>query len=82
MRAGKPAPLDCSKAPLPSSCHHLRINSIKPFIQCTGGLSIARPQGDSPVIASLVHYDLYLDGGWGTLAAPVGLAVPLEALTP
>ncbi len=35
----------------------------------------------SPIIASFTHYDLYLNGGWGTLAAPIGLTVPLDALT-
>ncbi|VAX40786.1 hypothetical protein MNBD_PLANCTO03-35 [hydrothermal vent metagenome] len=37
-------------------------------------------ESNSPIIASFSHYDLYLNGGWGTLAAPIGLTVPLNAL--
>lgn len=37
-------------------------------------------ESTSPIIASFTHYDLYLNGGWGTLAAPIGLTVPLDAL--
>lgn len=33
-----------------------------------------------PVAASFSHYDLYLRGGWGTLAAPLGLSVPAVAV--
>ncbi len=40
-----------------------------------------RVESDSPIITSFSHYDLYLNGGWGTLAAPIGLTVPLDALS-
>ncbi len=31
----------------------------------------------SPFAATMTHYDLFLDGGWGTKGAPVGLLTPL-----
>ena len=40
-----------------------------------------RIDSQTPILASLVHYDLYLNGGWGSLAAPVGLTVPVAAIT-
>jgi len=40
-----------------------------------------RVDSQTPILASFVHYDLYLGGGWGTLAAPVGLTVPVAAIT-
>lgn len=33
-----------------------------------------------PIAASFSHYDLFLQGGWGTLAAPMGLTVPAGAV--
>lgn len=35
---------------------------------------------DGPFVTSFVHYDLFLDGGWATLGAPLGLSNPLELL--
>ncbi|HRQ72725.1 MAG TPA: hypothetical protein PLU35_06830 [Phycisphaerales bacterium] len=32
-----------------------------------------RIDSTTPLVASFVHYDLYLDGGWGTLGSPFGL---------
>jgi hypothetical protein len=39
-----------------------------------------RVDSSSPIVAAFSHYDLYLQGGWGSLAAPLGLTVPVEAL--
>lgn len=39
-----------------------------------------RIDGAAPVVASFMHYDLFLDGGWGTLAAPLGLPTALGSL--
>lgn len=39
-----------------------------------------RVESSAPVITDFTHYDLYLQGGWGSLAAPLGLTVPIEAL--
>lgn len=39
-----------------------------------------RVDATSPILASFMHYDMYLDGDWGTLAAPVGLTVPVAAV--
>ncbi len=33
----------------------------------------------SPVVASFSHYDLFLNGGWSALGAPIGLTNPLDA---
>ncbi len=33
-----------------------------------------------PIAVSFSHYDLFLQGGWGTLAAPLGLTVPADAV--
>jgi hypothetical protein len=35
---------------------------------------------DGPFVTSFVHYDLFLDGGWATLGAPLGLTNLLERL--
>lgn len=40
-----------------------------------------RVDAATPILASFVHYDMFLHGGWGTLAAPVGLTVPVAAMT-
>ncbi|MCC6322489.1 MAG: hypothetical protein IT438_13750 [Phycisphaerales bacterium] len=34
----------------------------------------------TPIVASLSHYDLFLNGGWSTLGATVGLTVPLNTI--
>lgn len=34
----------------------------------------------TPIVASLSHYDLYLNGGWSTLGAPIGLTVPVSTI--
>ncbi|NRA58800.1 MAG: hypothetical protein HRU13_11865, partial [Phycisphaerales bacterium] len=33
-----------------------------------------------PLIASLTHYDLVLDGGWTNAGAPLGLTNPLDRI--
>ncbi|MFG0243685.1 MAG: hypothetical protein ACF8R9_12940 [Phycisphaerales bacterium JB054] len=39
-----------------------------------------RVESSLPIAASFSHYDLFLQGGWGTLAAPMGLTVPAGAM--
>jgi hypothetical protein len=34
----------------------------------------------SPYIASMTHYDLFLNGGWSALGAPLGLTNPLSSV--
>ena len=34
----------------------------------------------TPFVASMTHYDLFLNGGWSALGAPIGLTNPLTAL--
>lgn len=34
----------------------------------------------TPIVASLTHYDLFLNGGWSTLGAPIGLTVPVSTI--
>ena len=34
----------------------------------------------TPIVASLTHYDLVLDGGWSALGAPIGLTNPLSSI--
>lgn len=34
----------------------------------------------TPFVASLTHYDLFLNGGWSALGAPLGLTTPLSSL--
>ncbi|HVU63774.1 MAG TPA: hypothetical protein VHC70_07350, partial [Phycisphaerales bacterium] len=34
----------------------------------------------SPFIASITHYDLFLNGGWSALGAPIGLTNPLASV--
>jgi hypothetical protein len=34
----------------------------------------------TPIVASLTHYDLFLNGGWSTIGAPIGLTVPISTL--
>jgi hypothetical protein len=36
-----------------------------------------RVDADIPVVSGFVHYDLFLNGGWGTLLAPIGLTSSL-----
>jgi hypothetical protein len=37
--------------------------------------------GATPFIAGLTHYDLFLNGGWSAIGAPIGLTNPLPTLT-
>ena len=34
----------------------------------------------TPIVAGFTHYDLNFNGGWGTLAAPIGLTNPLSTI--
>lgn len=34
----------------------------------------------TPFVASFTHYDLNFNGGWGTIAAPIGLLTPLASI--
>lgn len=34
----------------------------------------------SPIITYFTHYDLFLNGGWSTMGAPVGLTTPLSTI--
>lgn len=34
----------------------------------------------TPIVASLTHYDLFLNGGWSAAGAPLGLTTPLTSL--
>lgn len=39
-----------------------------------------RLEAPTPFVSAFNHYDLFLNGGWGTLPAPVGLTVPLSRI--
>ena len=34
----------------------------------------------SPVVTYFTHYDLFLNGGWATLGAPIGLTNPVSSI--
>lgn len=34
----------------------------------------------TPIVASLTHYDLFLNGGWSTIGSPIGLTVPVSTI--
>lgn len=34
----------------------------------------------TPIVASLTHYDLFLNGGWSTIGSPIGLTVPISTI--
>ena len=54
----------------------------QPIILGHGGLVFYSLKLDSatPFIASVTHYDLFLNGGWSALGAPIGLTNPLNTL--
>ncbi len=39
-----------------------------------------RLDAPTPFVASFNHYDLFLNGGWGALPAPIGLTIPLSRI--
>ncbi len=57
-----------------SKAARVRVDQLDAIL-AEGGPSAFSIRVDSPtpVVASFVHYDLYLDGGWGTLGSPFGL---------
>ena len=36
--------------------------------------------GATPFVAGMTHYDLFLNGGWSAIGAPIGLTNPLSTL--
>ncbi len=55
----------------------------QPIVLGHGGLVFYSLKLDSatPFIASVTHYDLFLNGGWSALGAPIGLSNSLATLT-
>jgi hypothetical protein len=59
----------------------IRVDQMPGVLAQTAPVAFSiRIDAGAPVIASFMHYDLYLDGGWGTLAAPLGLMTPLDLI--
>jgi hypothetical protein len=54
----------------------------QPIILGHGGLVFYSLKLDSatPFVASVTHYDLFLNGGWSAAGAPIGLTNPLASL--
>jgi len=63
------------------SFNNLRLDTFAPIIdrQMLNFFSI-QVSSNLPIIASLTHYDLELDGGWTNAGAPLGLTNPLERI--
>jgi hypothetical protein len=63
------------------SFNNLRLDAFAPIIdrQMLNFFSI-QVSSNLPIIASLTHYDLELDGGWTNAGAPLGLTNPLERI--
>lgn len=63
------------------SFNNLRLDTFAPIIdrQMLNFFSI-QLTSNLPLIASLTHYDLVLDGGWTNAGAPLGLTNPLERI--
>ncbi|MFI4882343.1 MAG: hypothetical protein ACIAQU_07135 [Phycisphaerales bacterium JB064] len=63
------------------SFNNLRLDAFAPIIarQSLNFFSI-QVTSNLPIIASLTHYDLVLDGGWSNAGAPLGLTNPLESI--
>ncbi|MEQ8316684.1 MAG: hypothetical protein RIE77_12495 [Phycisphaerales bacterium] len=63
------------------SFNNLRLDTFAPIIdrQMLNFFSI-QVSSNLPIIASLTHYDLVLDGGWTNAGAPLGLTNPLERI--
>lgn len=61
--------------------NNLRLDAFAPIInrQMLNFFSI-QVSSNLPIIASLTHYDLELDGGWTNAGAPLGLTNPLERI--
>lgn len=61
--------------------NNLRLDTFAPIIdrQALNFFSI-QVSSNLPIIASLTHYDLVLDGGWTNAGAPLGLTNPLERI--
>lgn len=63
------------------SFNNLRLHTFAPIIdrQMLNFFSI-QVSSNLPIISSLTHYDLELDGGWTNAGAPLGLTNPLERI--
>lgn len=63
------------------SFNNLRLDAFAPIIdrQALNFFSI-QVESNLPLIASLTHYDLVLDGGWTNAGAPLGLTNPLDRI--
>lgn len=63
------------------SFNNLRLDAFPPVIdrQMLNFFSI-QVSSNLPIIASLTHYDLMLDGGWTNAGSPLGLTNPLERI--
>lgn len=61
--------------------NNLRLDTFAPIIdrQMLNFFSI-QVSSNLPIIASLTHYDLELDGGWTNAGAPLGLTNPLDRI--
>ncbi|UYV13379.1 MAG: hypothetical protein NCW75_03620 [Phycisphaera sp.] len=61
--------------------NNLRLDAFAPILdrQMLNFFSI-QVSSNLPIIASLTHYDLELDGGWTNAGAPLGLTNPLERI--
>lgn len=59
----------------------LAVDELEAIVRRGGPTAFSiRVDSATPVITTFSHYDLYLNGGWGSLAAPLGLTIPVEAL--
>lgn len=57
-----------------SKAVRLRVDQLDAVLAESGPSAFSiRVDSATPLVASFVHYDLFLDGGWGTLGSPFGL---------
>jgi hypothetical protein len=63
------------------SFNNLRLDTFAPIIaRDTLNFFSIQVSSNLPIISSLTHYDLILDGGWTNAGAPLGLTNPLERI--
>lgn len=59
----------------------VRVDQMSGVLNHQGPVAFSvRVDSTAPVVAAFEHYDLFLDGGWSALGAPIGLTTPLWSL--